>query len=102
MITDMPYKILNAISFNLIIYFMTNLRVNFSPALSEHGQRLTSVVFSFQREPGAFFFFVLISFTLTMTMSMFFRSVASLSRTLSQALVPGSSRSYFSSHTGLC
>ncbi|GAA5996079.1 uncharacterized protein JCM10292_004935, partial [Rhodotorula paludigena] len=63
---DMPYKITNAIFFNLIIYFMTNLR----------------------REPAAFFFFLLITFTLTMCMSMFFRSIAALSRSLSQALVP--------------
>ncbi|KAF2471821.1 ABC drug exporter AbcA [Lindgomyces ingoldianus] len=66
MLTDMPYKILNAITFNLVLYFMTNLR----------------------REPGAFFFFVLISFALTLVMSMLFRSIASLSRTLSQALAP--------------
>jgi ABC-type multidrug transport system permease subunit/ABC-type multidrug transport system ATPase subunit len=66
MLTDMPYKILNAITFNLVLYFMTNLR----------------------REPGNFFFFVLISFTLTLVMSMFFRSIASLSRSLVQALAP--------------
>lgn len=66
MLTDMPYKILNAIVFNLALYFMTNLR----------------------REPGNFFFFLLISFTLTLVMSMFFRSIAALSRTLDQALAP--------------
>ncbi|GAA5859087.1 hypothetical protein JCM8547_003998 [Rhodosporidiobolus lusitaniae] len=66
MLTDGPYKITNAIFFNLIIYFMTNLH----------------------RTPGHFFFFMLVSFTLTLTMSMFFRSIASLSRSLSQALVP--------------
>ncbi|KAH6666409.1 putative ABC transporter [Halenospora varia] len=66
MLMDMPYKITNAITFNLVIYFMTNLR----------------------REPGPFFFFLLISFTLTLTMSMLFRSIASLSRTLSQAMAP--------------
>jgi ATP-binding cassette subfamily G (WHITE) protein 2 (PDR) len=66
MLTDMPYKIANAITFNLVLYFMTNLR----------------------REPGAFFFFVLISFTLTLVMSMFFRSIASLSKSLVQALAP--------------
>ncbi|WRT64947.1 uncharacterized protein IL334_001887 [Kwoniella shivajii] len=65
-LTDMPYKITNAIFFNLTLYFMTNLR----------------------REPGPFFFFLLISFTCTMVMSMIFRSIASLSRTLSQALAP--------------
>ncbi|KAF2642558.1 putative multidrug resistance ABC transporter [Massarina eburnea CBS 473.64] len=66
MLTDMPYKILNAITFNLVLYFMTNLR----------------------REPDRFFFFVLISFSLTLVMSMFFRSIASLSRSLDQALAP--------------
>ena len=66
MLTDMPYKIANSITFNLVLYFMTNLR----------------------REPGNFFFFVLISFTLTLVMSMFFRSIASLSKSLVQALAP--------------
>jgi len=68
MLTDMPYKIVNAILFNATLYFMTNLR----------------------REPGAFFFFLLISFMLTVTMSMMFRTIASLSRTLQQALTPSS------------
>jgi ATP-binding cassette subfamily G (WHITE) protein 2 (PDR) len=66
MLTDLPYKVLNAITFNLVLYFMTNLR----------------------REPGPFFFFVLTSFILTLTMSMFFRAIASLTRTLVQALAP--------------
>ncbi|KIX03156.1 uncharacterized protein Z518_06707 [Rhinocladiella mackenziei CBS 650.93] len=66
MLTDMPYKILNTIVFNITLYFMTNLR----------------------REPGAFFFFLLISFFLTLVMSMLFRTIASVSRTLSQALAP--------------
>ncbi|KAK4549777.1 hypothetical protein LTR36_005078 [Oleoguttula mirabilis] len=66
MLTDMPYKIMNAITFNLTLYFMVNLR----------------------REPGPFFFFVFISFIMTLTMSMLFRCIASLSRTLSQAMAP--------------
>lgn len=66
MLCDMPYKIGNTIVFNLTLYFMTNLR----------------------REPGAFFFFLLISFFAVLTMSMIFRSIASSSRTLSQAMVP--------------
>jgi ATP-binding cassette subfamily G (WHITE) protein 2 (PDR) len=66
MLMDLPYKILNAITFNLVLYFMTNLR----------------------RTPGNFFFFVLISFTLTLVMSMFFRSIAAVSRSLVQALAP--------------
>lgn len=66
MLTDIPSKTLNAIGFNLILYFMTNLR----------------------REPGAFFFFLFTSYVLVLTMSMLFRCIASLSRSLIQALVP--------------
>ena len=66
MLTDMPYKIGNAIIFNVILYFMVNLR----------------------RQPGPLFFFLLINFFLTLNMSMLFRMMASVSRTLSQALAP--------------
>jgi len=66
MLCDMPYKIANTLVFNITLYFMTGLR----------------------REPGAFFFFLLISFFTVMTMSMMFRTIASSSRTLSQAMVP--------------
>ncbi|EZG03190.1 hypothetical protein H106_06691 [Trichophyton rubrum CBS 735.88] len=67
-LVDMPAKLAVAIVFNLIIYFMTNLR----------------------RTPGHFFIFFLFSFTTTLTMSNVFRSIAAVSRTLSQALVPTS------------
>ncbi|KAM6506713.1 Multidrug resistance protein [Fusarium solani] len=63
---DMPYKILNTILFSLVIYFMTNLR----------------------REAGAFFYFLFVSFLTVLVMSGIFRSIASASRTLSQAMVP--------------
>lgn len=66
MLTDMPYKIGNSIIFNLTLYFMTDLR----------------------REPGAFFFFLLVTFFTTLAMSGVFRTIASVSRTLSQALAP--------------
>ena len=66
MLTDMPYKICNAIISNITLYFMTNLR----------------------REPGAFFYFLLITFTATMTMSMVFRSIAALSRQFVLAMTP--------------
>jgi ATP-binding cassette subfamily G (WHITE) protein 2 (PDR) len=66
MLCDLPYKMMNTITFNLTLYFMTNLR----------------------REPGAFFFFLLISFATVLAMSMIFRCIASASRTLSQAMVP--------------
>jgi hypothetical protein len=44
MIVDLPNKVLNAVAMNLILYFMANLR----------------------REPGPFFFFFLVSFTMTL------------------------------------
>lgn len=66
MLCDLPYKVLNSIIFNLALYFMTNLR----------------------REPGPFFFFLLVCFITTLAMSMIFRTIASSSRTLSQAMVP--------------
>ncbi|KAI5456898.1 ABC-2 type transporter-domain-containing protein [Mariannaea sp. PMI_226] len=67
-LVDMPYKILNSVFYNLILYFMTHLR----------------------REPGHYFFFWLISFLMVLAMSGIFRTIASLSRTLSQAMVPAS------------
>ncbi|KAK1716655.1 multidrug resistance protein CDR1 [Colletotrichum lupini] len=67
-LVDMPYKITNTICYDLIIYFMTNLN----------------------REPGNFFFFLLTTFLMVLSMSGLFRSIASLSRTLSQAMVPAS------------
>ncbi|KAL5611837.1 hypothetical protein BROUX41_000589 [Berkeleyomyces rouxiae] len=66
MLMDMPYKILNTIVFNTVLYFMTNLR----------------------RDAGAYFFFIFMSFLTVMVMSMIFRTIASASRTLSQAMVP--------------
>ncbi len=65
MLTDVPYKLANSFIFNLTLYFMVNLR----------------------RTPDAFFFFWFISLILTFTMSMLFRTIASVSRTLSQAMV---------------
>lgn len=66
MVCDLPNKLLISVFFNLVLYFMTNLR----------------------REPGAFFVFYLFSFMCTLTMSMFFRLIGSLSRTLAQAMAP--------------
>ncbi|KAL5319451.1 hypothetical protein ACEPPN_012505 [Leptodophora sp. 'Broadleaf-Isolate-01'] len=66
MITDIPYKITNSICFNLVLYFMANLR----------------------REPGPFFFFLFVSLIVTFIMSMLFRTIASVTRTLEQALAP--------------
>ena len=66
MLCDLPYKLLNSITFNVPLYFMTRLR----------------------QTPGAFFTFLIFSIVTTLTMSMVFRTIAATSRTLSQALVP--------------
>ncbi|KPA39399.1 hypothetical protein FLAG1_07752 [Fusarium langsethiae] len=68
MICDLPNKVLTSITFNLVLYFMTNLR----------------------RTPGHFFVFLLFTFTCTLTMSMYFRSIGALSRSLPEALAPAS------------
>ncbi|CUS08270.1 unnamed protein product [Tuber aestivum] len=68
MICDLPSKMLTCISFNLTLYFMTNLR----------------------REVDAFFVFLLFSFVCTLAMSMMFRTIAAVSRTIYQALAPAS------------
>lgn len=64
----MPYKIMNSLIVNCTLYFMANLR----------------------REAGAFFFFYLVAFTMTLSMSMFFRLFASMTKTIAQALAPSS------------
>ncbi len=66
MICDLPNKLTTSLLFNLSLYFMTNLR----------------------RTPSAFFTFYLFSFACVLAMSMFFRTLAASSRTLSQALAP--------------
>ncbi|CAA9956881.1 Opaque-specific ABC transporter CDR3 [Pyrenophora teres f. maculata] len=68
MIVDMPYKIMNSILVNTTLYFMANLR----------------------REPGPYFYFLLVGFTTGMSMSMFFRLFGSMSKTMAQALAPSS------------
>ncbi|KAJ4352737.1 Multidrug resistance protein [Ascochyta clinopodiicola] len=68
MIMDMPYKIVNSLIVNCTLYFMAGLR----------------------REAGPFFFFFLIAFTMTLSMSMFFRLFASMTKTIAQALAPSS------------
>ncbi|KAH4609607.1 hypothetical protein HBI38_123760 [Parastagonospora nodorum] len=68
MIVDLPYKITNSFVVSSTLYFMANLR----------------------REPGPFFFFMLVAFTMTLAMSMFFRLFASMTKTIEQALAPSS------------
>ncbi|KAK1984955.1 ABC-2 type transporter-domain-containing protein [Colletotrichum cereale] len=65
---DIPFKIANAICYDLVIYFLTNLN----------------------RQPGNFFFFLFTTLLMVFSMSGLFRSIASLSRTLFQAMVPAS------------
>ena len=62
MICDLPNKIFTTLAFDLTLYFMTNLR----------------------RTPGHFFVFLLFTLMCTLTMSMYFRSIAALSKTLAQ------------------
>ncbi|KAF5373389.1 hypothetical protein D9757_009736 [Collybiopsis confluens] len=66
MLCDLPAKMITAVTFNLTLYFMTNLR----------------------RTPAHFFIFLLFSFSCTLTMSMIFRTIGASSRTISQAMAP--------------
>lgn len=68
MIVDLPYKMVNSVICNTTLYFMSNMR----------------------REAGAFFYFLLVVFLVTLTMSMMFRLMASLTKTVAQALAPAS------------
>jgi ABC-type multidrug transport system permease subunit len=65
-ITDLPYKIFNTLCIDLVVYFMGNLN----------------------REPGPFFFFFLFTFAVAMSMSWLFRFLASVTKSLEQALAP--------------
>ncbi|VVT48648.1 uncharacterized protein SAPINGB_P001882 [Magnusiomyces paraingens] len=66
LIVDMPGKILTSLGFNLVLYFMVNLK----------------------REPGAFFIYLLFSFFSCILMSGLFRAIASVTRSVSEALTP--------------
>ncbi|CAH2353807.1 pleiotropic ABC efflux transporter of multiple drugs [[Candida] railenensis] len=67
-ITELPAKISVCIAFNLVLYFMIN----------------------FRREPGHFFFYLLINFFATLAMSHLFRTIGASFKTLSQAMTPAS------------
>jgi ABC-type multidrug transport system ATPase subunit len=67
-IVELPSKILIAIAFNIIIYFVPHLR----------------------RTAGHFFIFFLFSFSTTLVMSNIFRSIGAISRSMAQAMVPAS------------
>ncbi|KAF9776373.1 hypothetical protein IL306_005456 [Fusarium sp. DS 682] len=65
---DLPYKTVNMVVFNLLVYFMAHLR----------------------REAGNFFFFCLTTYLTTLIMSSIYRTLACLTRTPHQAMVPAS------------
>jgi len=63
-ISDMPIKFVQATGFNIILYFMAGLR----------------------REPGQFFLYFLVTYISTFVMSAVFRTMAALTKTVSQAM----------------
>ncbi|KAG2016847.1 hypothetical protein GB937_006049 [Aspergillus fischeri] len=65
-ICDLPCKVLSTISFNIPLYYMSNLR----------------------RESSHVAVYLLFAFTSTLTMSMIFRTIGQASRTIAQALTP--------------
>ncbi|KAL6932879.1 hypothetical protein ACO0R3_001968 [Hanseniaspora guilliermondii] len=67
-LSQLPSKLLTNICFNLLFYFLANLR----------------------REPGPFFFYLLLNFTCVLTMSHLFRFIGSATKSFPEAMVPGS------------
>ncbi|KAF2022234.1 hypothetical protein BU24DRAFT_471381 [Aaosphaeria arxii CBS 175.79] len=65
-ICDLPNKLVTTVMFNIPLYFMTNLR----------------------RSVSAWFTYILFIFIVILTMSMFFRMVGSLSKTIEQTMAP--------------
>jgi ABC-type multidrug transport system permease subunit/ABC-type multidrug transport system ATPase subunit len=63
-VSDIPVKFVQAVIFNIILYFMAGLR----------------------REPGQFFLYFLITYISTFVMSAVFRTMAALTKTISQAM----------------
>lgn len=64
MTADYPIKLINVVVLDVIMYFLTNLK----------------------REPGAFFVFLLFTYTSFVVMSSFFRTVGAATRTIESAL----------------
>jgi ABC-type multidrug transport system permease subunit/ABC-type branched-subunit amino acid transport system ATPase component len=63
-LSDIPVKFLLAVAFNVILYFLSNLR----------------------REPSQFFIYFLINFIIMFVMSAVFRTMAAITKTVSQAM----------------
>lgn len=68
MLSEVPAKLITAVCFNIIFYFLVN----------------------FRRNGGVFFFYFLINVVAVFAMSHLFRCVGSLSKTVSAAMVPAS------------
>lgn len=66
MICDLPSKVLSTVAFNIPLYYMVNLR----------------------KESGHVAIYLLFAFTSTLTMSMIFRCIGQLTRTIAEALTP--------------
>ncbi|KAH7308583.1 ABC-2 type transporter-domain-containing protein [Stachybotrys elegans] len=64
LVADIPIKFLAAVCFNIVLYFLAGLR----------------------REPAQFFLYFLITFVSTFVMSAVFRTMAAMTRTVSQAM----------------
>lgn len=65
-VTELPSKVVISLVFNLILYFMSNLR----------------------RNPGNFFVYLLFSFTAALTMSHVFRTIGAVTKSLAEAMTP--------------
>lgn len=65
-ISELPTKLFAGLSFNIVIYFMCNLK----------------------REPGAFFLYLLFGFLATLTMSHVFRTLGAATKSLYEAMTP--------------
>ncbi|KAK2590459.1 hypothetical protein QQS21_011860 [Conoideocrella luteorostrata] len=63
-VADIPVKFVTAVAFNLVLYFLAELR----------------------REPGPFFLYFLITYVSTFVMSAVFRTMAAATKTVSQAM----------------
>ncbi|KAK1973256.1 P-loop containing nucleoside triphosphate hydrolase protein, partial [Colletotrichum cereale] len=66
LVMSLPYKLLNAITVNTIFYWMCNMRT----------------------EAGAFLFFVMVQFAMTLAVSLLFRLIASVTKSHSAAMAP--------------
>ena len=66
MLVDMPYKIANSLITNNLLYWIVGLRPS----------------------AGHFFFYLFVTFSTMLSMSMLYRTIGAASRSLSQAMIP--------------